>query len=89
MPTRYDAYPDHPLCGVPQEILDAAREVMAGAAEWKDVDPEMVEPLADAVVAALRPWLPVGGTPVHAPGCGQNHWPLTCQEARDRANASS
>jgi hypothetical protein len=34
-------------------VLDVAREVLAGAVEEHDVDPEMAEPIADAVVAAL------------------------------------
>lgn len=53
----YDNYPNHPLCGIKQEILDAAREVMEGAVIWKDVDPDMADPIADAVVMALLPWI--------------------------------
>lgn len=52
--TRYDEYPEHPLYGVPQDVLDAARSVLDGAAEWKDVMQSMVEPLADAVVMRLH-----------------------------------
>lgn len=55
--SRYDAFPDHPLCGVPDEILTAARAVMEGAVIWKDVAPDTAEPLADAVVMGLLPWL--------------------------------
>lgn len=32
---------------------EIARKIMAGGVQWKDVDPEMAEPLADAIVAAL------------------------------------
>lgn len=53
----YAKYPDHPLCGVPQEILDAAREVLDGAVVWKDIADEHAHPLADAVVMNLLPWL--------------------------------
>lgn len=38
-------------------MLDAARVVIAGAAEWGDVDTELADPIADSVVAALRPWM--------------------------------
>ena len=55
--SRYDAFPNHPLCGVPQEILDAARHVMSEAAASNDVDPDMVDPIADSVVMGLLPWL--------------------------------
>jgi hypothetical protein len=60
-PTRYSKYPQHVLRDVPQEMLDAARSVLAAATPWKDVDAEMAEPIADAVVAALRPWLLIDG----------------------------
>lgn len=52
--TRYDDYPDHDLFGVPQEVLDVARDVLDGVASWNDVDPDDAHPLADAVVAALH-----------------------------------
>jgi hypothetical protein len=52
--TRYDDYPDHPLYGVPQAVLDAAREVILEALEWSDVSESMVEPMADAVVMRLH-----------------------------------
>jgi len=32
---------------------EIARKVMAGGAQWNDVDPDMADPLADAIVAAL------------------------------------
>lgn len=51
--TRYSDYPGHALEHVPQEVLDAARAVMADAVTWKDVDPDQAEPIADAVVAAI------------------------------------
>jgi hypothetical protein len=60
----YDAYPDHPLNGVPQAVLEAARKVTAEAGRWKDLDPEVADALADAVVMAvlpsLREWLAIG-----------------------------
>ena len=56
MSNTYDD-PAHPLHGVPKEILAAAREEMQGAAVWKDVAEDMVEPLADAIVMSLLPWL--------------------------------
>ncbi len=52
--TRYDDYPDHPLCGVDQEILDCARESIYPAVKTKDVDADMADPIADGVVSALR-----------------------------------
>ena len=57
--SRYDAFPEHPLCGIDPAILEAARGVLRGAAEWKDVSEDMVEPIADAVVMALLPFLTV------------------------------
>ena len=50
----YAAYPDHPLHGINPEILECARTVLRGAAQWHDVDAEQAEPIADAVVMALR-----------------------------------
>lgn len=51
-------YPEgHPLHDVPQAILEAARAVLAGAALEKDVDPDAADPIADAVVIQLLPWL--------------------------------
>lgn len=54
-------FPDHPLFGVPQEVLDAARGAMATAIEAKDVDAEQAEMIADVVVIeclpAIRRWL--------------------------------
>lgn len=52
--TRYDAYPDHPLYGVPEETLEVAREVLRGGVLTKDVEEEHADALADAVVAELR-----------------------------------
>lgn len=57
MANQYDDYPDHPLHGIDNKILEAARRVMRDAVTWKDVDPEMAEPLADAVVMNLLPWI--------------------------------
>lgn len=56
----YRDFPDHPLHDVPKVVLDAAREVMREAADWKDVDAEMADALADSVVVELRPWLSWG-----------------------------
>jgi hypothetical protein len=53
--TDYDA--GHPLHGIPAEVLQAARGVLTEAVAWKDVDADQAEPLADAVVMALLPWL--------------------------------
>jgi hypothetical protein len=52
---EYDAYADHPLNGVPQAILDAARRVMADAVREKDLDPDVADALGDAVVMAVLP----------------------------------
>ena len=58
--TRYDEPPasdgkggPHPLAGVPQHILDAARNFMDDAADCGDIDPDMAHPLADAVVQSV------------------------------------
>lgn len=51
--TRYDDYPEHVLYGVPQDVLDVARRAMEGPVVWKDVDPDMAEPIADSIVAAF------------------------------------
>lgn len=52
--TRYDGTPGHPLAGVPQEVLNAARDVLIAATHSHDVDAELAEPIADSVVAALH-----------------------------------
>ena len=63
--TRYADYPDHPLREIPQAVLDAARAAVSEAAGAGDVDPEQIEPIADAVVLAVLPamraWLTEGG----------------------------
>jgi hypothetical protein len=53
MTSPYAAFSGHPLANVPQSTLDIARAVLAGAAREHDVDPEMVVPIADSVVARL------------------------------------
>ena len=57
----YAAFPGHSLHDVPLEVLQAARRVMDEAARQGDVDPELAQPLADAVVMgclpAIRSWL--------------------------------
>jgi hypothetical protein len=51
-------YPEgHPLRGVPDEVLAAARTVLDAAAVWNDVDPTLAHAIADSVVSALQPWL--------------------------------
>lgn len=47
----------HPLRDVDPAVLRAAREAMQGAVVWKDVHPDMAEPIADAIVMSLLPWL--------------------------------
>jgi hypothetical protein len=49
----YSKWPNHPLVNTSTDILECAREVLRGAAMWKDVHPDMVEPLADAVIIGL------------------------------------
>lgn len=51
--SRYHDYPDHPLASTPIAVLEVARGVMQRAVECGDVDSEVADPLADAVVAAL------------------------------------
>jgi hypothetical protein len=51
--TDYAQYPDHPLHGIPQEILDAARAVTDAAIISCDISPEESHPIADGVVAAV------------------------------------
>lgn len=51
----YNAYSDHPLNAVPQAVLDAARRVTADAVREKDLDPDVADALADAVVMAVSP----------------------------------
>lgn len=50
---EYSRLPDHPLCNVPQGVLDAARDFMLKAVEWGDVDFHMAYPLADSVVMVI------------------------------------
>ena len=51
-----------------QVATQAAREVMAGAVKWKDVDSEVAESLADAIaLAVLRAVVP-------CPDCGGRGW---------------
>lgn len=52
--TRYDAYPDHPLNGVPQEVLDVARIATDAAEMTKDLYEGHSRALADAVVSHLH-----------------------------------
>ncbi len=52
--TRYDEHPDHPLCGIDQAVLDAARKVMNELGAGDVIDPGLAEPIADAIVLELR-----------------------------------
>lgn len=54
MTTRYDEFPNHPLAGVPQEVLDCAREVVRTVAVEDVHLATLADSLADAVVAELR-----------------------------------
>jgi hypothetical protein len=58
---EYAQYPDHSLHDVPLVVLEAARDVMREAAGLRDVDADLAEPLADAVIMSalplLRQWL--------------------------------
>lgn len=68
-PTRYAEYPDHPLYRIRQAVLDAARHAMQEAADAKDVDAKMVNPIADMVVMDMLPWLkPEAFLPEHNDG---------------------
>jgi hypothetical protein len=51
----YAQYPHHPLYGVPDTVLIAAREQMKTCVRWDGLDPEQVNPIADAMVAAVLP----------------------------------
>lgn len=58
--TRYDAYPEHPLAGVPQPVLDAVRSGLrqCSVREVPDdilVDPAELESIADAVLMQALP----------------------------------
>jgi hypothetical protein len=69
--TRYDDYPDHPLYGVPQAVLDAAREVMDEAVEVEGISDGLSHPLADAIVmrmhkAGFITWPGKGVAHIHA-----------------------
>lgn len=53
--TEYDEWPHHILNGVPQSVLDVARNAVS---DFNDVahqiEPDDLEPLADAIIADLR-----------------------------------
>lgn len=51
--TVYDDYPNHPLAGVSQDVLNVARSVVRDAFDWGSLDRDDAEPLADSVVSAL------------------------------------
>jgi len=54
MSNDYDAFPGHPLAGIDPAILACARAEMQEVADAGDIAREMVEPVADAIVLALR-----------------------------------
>lgn len=69
----YAQYADHPLHGVPDAVLIAAREQMAATAMWERLDPEEADSIADAMVLAVLP--------------SMREW-LTTTEKRDRPRSS-
>lgn len=66
--TRYDDFPDHPLCGVPADVLEAARGALREGAKAHDVNPQQADPLADSALAnaipQIRKWLETKPLPV-------------------------
>ena len=52
--TRYDNNHNHPLCGVPQDVLDCARAALSIAADDKVLDHDEVESVADMIVSYLH-----------------------------------
>lgn len=54
MGNDYSGFPDHPLHGVNPKALEVAREAIGKCAEYNDVSPSMVDPVADFVVMRLR-----------------------------------
>ncbi len=75
MTTNPDYETPHPLALVPPGVLEAAREVLRDAAANKDVDAEMADSIADAVVLNLLPcvaqWrVPIEGTCAVGRGAG-------------------
>jgi hypothetical protein len=55
--SRYSQFPQHPLRNIRQAVLNSARHAMQEAAEARDVDEQMVKPIADMVVMDMLPWL--------------------------------
>jgi len=56
MMTDYSQYPAHPLAGIPQEVLDIARDYLQKCVIEGDLDnphPEIVESIADSVVLLI------------------------------------
>jgi len=77
--SRYDDYPDHPLCGFPESVLEVARESLQGAVEWGDISEDMRDPIADAMVMALLPWIDtsrvvIADDPEPCPGECEDGW---------------
>lgn len=60
MSNDYTLVPEHPLAQVPTEALAAARQAYKEAfLDCSAQDPDMIEPVADAVLAAALPHLRV------------------------------
>lgn len=64
---RYAEYPGHDLHDVPLVVLEAGRACLRLAATYKDVDDDLAEPIADAVIMkvlpVIRDWLSSEGRP--------------------------
>lgn len=56
-PHRYTGFPSHPLFLIETEVLEAAHAEIEGAVTWGDVHVDMAEPIADAIVMALLPFI--------------------------------
>ncbi len=78
---RYE--PPHPLANVPPRVLAAARQVLAGAAAEHDVDPEMADPIADAVVAVVAPFVQSWARREHGPWCCRGVDVAGCNHIQD------
>lgn len=55
--SRYDDYPNHPLHGVPEEVLKAGRSATREAIITNDIEPTHADAIADAVIMAALPKL--------------------------------
>ncbi len=75
--------PPHPLAHVPPRVLAAARKVLADAVVEKDVDPEVADPLADAVVAVVAPFVQSWARREHGPWCCRGVDVAGCDHRQD------